>query len=474
MGIMWTDIDRYVERHHMLEKTDQVVIGLSGGADSICLARYFLYLRENGGPRLAAVHVNHMLRGEEAERDQEFVRQFCEQWNLPLYIFREDVRQISIRDKVTLEEAGRRVRYACFRKVPEGEKEDICVRVAVAHHADDLAETMIFRMIRGTGPKGLVGIRPVQGDIIRPLLGIRKEKIYELLDGLEQDYVEDSTNKSTEYSRNYIRRRILSDMERINPNAVEHLCSLARQEADLLSYVEPQVESICGSLIRETKEGFEINVNDFLCMEKYVRQEVARRLLFLASGREKDIGCVHVEQLLKLIENGEGKQNDFPYAVSAVRRGFKLVLSKKRETDSEGGIPASLEIILPEYEAGKKWNVPVGGDGILFMKYEPYCGQQIVKKDCEKYFDYDTIKYKLFLRTRLKGDFFVFNDKGGHKRLNRYFIDNKIPREQRDRQLLLAEGSHIIWILGGRISEACRITPETKRMLVIAFRRRKK
>jgi tRNA(Ile)-lysidine synthase len=337
----------------------------------------------------------------------------------------------------------------------------------VAHHADDLAETVLFRMIRGTGPEGLIGMRPVRGKIIRPLLALGKEDIYRHLAALGQDYVEDSSNRESDYSRNFIRHHILPDMKKLNPRATDHIYSLSQQLAGLFEYIGPEVSALCDSLIFKTGDGFGIRVCDLSGLSDYAKGEVARKLLFMTAGSEKDIGNVHVEQLLSLADKADGKQNDFPYGVVAVRKRGCLLLSRGKETCTSLR-ENPLEIPLPEFEEGKSFSVPLDEQRVLDFSYEVWKGQQIPKRDCIKYFDYDTIKVKLLcLRTRLSGDYFVFDEQGRHKRLSRYFIDSRIPAEDRDRQLLLAEGSHIIWILSGRISWACRITPDTRRVLVV-------
>ncbi len=468
---MWSTIEEFVKRHQMLDGVDKVVIGLSGGADSVCLARYLLRIRERGGPDLIAVHVNHMLREQEAERDQEFVRNFCETWKIPLFVYQENVKAFSREHKLSLEEAGRTIRYECFKKTMDAEG-DTTMKLALAHHADDLAETMIFRMIRGTGPMGLVAMRPVAGDRIRPLLCVEKEHILNILKRLGQDYVEDSTNLDVEYSRNYIRHRILPDMKKINPQTVRHLCSLSEQEAALLSGIQPDIDRICKSLIKKTEEGYELPLPRLQKLNEYASMEVLRKMICLSSEQERDIGVVHVRQLQKLSGCPDGKKIDLPYGITARRREDKLIIGKK-----DVQIPGKREafnpkvIKLPEFEAGRQWLAYENSELTLTLRYDFREGQQIIKRDCEKYFDYDTINHNLTLRTRQEGDYFVFDGQGRRKRLNRYFIDNKIPMDQRDRQLLLTQDSHVLWILGARISEACKVTEKTRRILTVTVSR---
>ena len=461
----------------MFDHADHVVVGLSGGADSVCLARYLIRLRDRGSPEVTAVHVNHMLRGPEADRDEAFVRDFCRTWDIPLDIYREDVGSVSAEDRISLEDAGRKVRYACFRRTMDRLRPAGKVCLCLAHHADDLAETMLFRMIRGTGPAGLVGIRPVQGEILRPFLAVRKSRILEILACLGQDYVVDASNEDLKISRNYLRHRILPGMEEVNPRACEHMAALSGQMADLMDFASERIDDLSASLVFEHENCYEIEPAAFLALPAFARQELARRLLFLASGHEKDIGSIHVKQLLLLAGKEEGKQNDFPYGVVAYRReGSLLVYKGGRERKMHGhpedgkadsGLVA--EVLLPEYRPGRAWVLELPGPARLSIRYEDFYGQQIVKRDCVKYFDYDKIKCNLCVRTRQKGDFFVYDDQGRHKRLSRYFIDRKIPADERDRKLLLCDGSHVLWVFGERISRDCRITQDTKRMIVFLY-----
>ena len=485
---MWTKIDRCIAAHDMLKETDRLVLGLSGGADSLCLACYFLQLRDKGGPELHAVHVNHLLRGDESERDQAFVERFCRERHLPLTVFRKNVEEESRKSGESLEEAGRRIRYACFKEImdsyPDGR-----VRLAVAHHADDQAETVLFRLIRGTGPAGLVGIRPVKGRIIRPLFNLRREEILKILARLGQEYVTDSSNGDCYYSRNDIRLSLLPKMEQMNPRAADHLCRLAGQIDDLLAYVEPGLAQLAEDMINETEDGWEIRTKSLLSLPAYARTEILRRALCLAAGYEKDIGSVHVRQLLDLAGKKEGKENAFPYNVTAVRKGDRLILCRnlpakksasgcrlKASVLDEGGRTGTdaaagclLRIKLPPYKAGTRWTAALPGNRCLHFSYEDYQGGPIAKSDCMERFDYDTIKDDIYIRTRREGDYFVFDQQGRRKRLSRYFIDARIPADERDRRLLLAEGSHVIWIPGGRISEAYKIKPVTERMLVVSL-----
>ena len=173
-----------MKKWKMVQEGDSILLGISGGADSVCLARYFLARREALSLKLYAVHINHMLRGEEAKRDEEFVQDFCHKWNLSLNVEYRNIKEESRQKKCSEEEAGRIARYECFEKYA---KEYHCGKIAVAHHQNDAAETILFRMLRGTGPQGMAGILPVNGKIIRPFLCLSREEIMDILQNIGQN-----------------------------------------------------------------------------------------------------------------------------------------------------------------------------------------------------------------------------------------------------------------------------------------------
>ena len=520
----WERVDSFVRQWKMVKEGDAILLGISGGADSICLARYFLARRETFSLKLYAVHINHMLRGEEAKRDEEFVRDFCREWNLPLNVEYRNIKEESRRKKCSEEEAGRIARYECFEKYAA---EYHCEKIAVAHHQNDAAETILFRMLRGTGAQGMAGILPVNGKIVRPFLCLDREEITDILQNTGQDYVNDSTNKSEEYSRNYIRHRILPEMEHVNQKATAHISELGMQMQELLAYITPRMEKLYEDQVTENEQGeLFLSESAFARMSLFEQKEMLRRMLFEISGHRKDISLVHVEQLLALMANKEGKQQNCPYGVLARKGKDGLLLMKLSDAEQDAHKRRNREKNKRDYSEtekiftkdmnGKKENgdcleskksnnrlenkmqpiyismsseskieetillsyagyLQISGEKARFTdKLEvhfsilPWNGGKVAKRDCVKYFDYDKMKCKPCLRTRDTGDYFIMDKEGRRKSLGRYFIDTKIPASDRDGQLLLADGSHIMWIIGGRISEFYKVSSETKRVLKVS------
>jgi len=328
------------------------------------------------------------------------------------------------------------------------------------------------------------------------------------LDDIGQNYVDDSTNTNEEYSRNYIRHRILPEMEHVNQKAAAHISELGMQMQELLAYVTPQMEKLYNENVIANEQGeLFLAEKTFSVMSLFEQKEMMRRMLFEISGHRKDISLIHVEQLLALMANKEGKQQNCPYGVLAkrVRDGLLLMklstdvtfsdknkqkdgqqksdeqnlenLNKKNKkcgNHSEDKMQPVYLQLTAESEESKAEETIVLSNETLLQKFTihfsilPWNGGKVAKRDCVKYFDYDKMKCKPCLRTRDTGDYFIMDKEGRRKSLGRYFIDTKIPASDRDGQLLLADGSHIMWIIGGRISEFYKVSSETKRVLRVS------
>lgn len=485
---MWKNINDYVEKHHMLSDGDRILIGLSGGADSILLARYLLEQRKQKEISLYAVHVNHLLRGEEADRDEQFVVEFCEEWQIPCRIIKRDVRQFALEQKCSEEEAGRMIRYEAFAELSQ---EWGCNKIALAHHGTDLTETMIFRMIRGTGPEGIPGILPNYDHKIRPLLFLEKEQILTMLSQLKQAFVEDSSNGQTVYTRNYIRHEILPRMKKVNQNVVDHFVQLSEQMREQNDYVREQMDHLYEKYHIEEYDviyGVRLPLPWLRSCQNFVKKEMLRRMLFQVAGYRKDIGALHVELLLQLLDRKVGRSLNLPYKVLAVLEEEYLYLVQasnleelknktigKYETmetyDSfsvsveklESGETISLMLVQPDRFTGAKREV------CYTLQLVSDVSEKNLKKQCENYLDYDKIKGSLCFRKRRSGDYLIMNQDGRKKKLNRYMIDEKIPATLRDEIYFLCHEDHVLWIPQGRISESCKVTGESQRILKILF-----
>ena len=228
----------YMKQQQINLNGEKVIIGLSGGMDSVCL----FHILKDLGVSLEAVHVNHQIRGEEAKRDEQFVKNLCARYNIPFHGYRYDVPKISREKHLSEEEAGRMVRKEAFARVM---KEQGAGYVALAHHGNDRAETFLFHLSRGTGVKGLGSMKPVQGTIIRPLLWAERKEIEQYVQEKGYEFVEDATNSQTEYTRNKIRHEIIPALEEINPRCIPHICGAAEKLSAVSAYIDREAEKLC-------------------------------------------------------------------------------------------------------------------------------------------------------------------------------------------------------------------------------------
>ena len=456
----------------MLTCGDRVIAGVSGGADSVCLFLMLLELREKIGFDLIAVHVHHGLRGEAADQDQQFVEALCEQHRIQLEIFRVNLESIAKKRKQSLEEAGRMVRREAFDSVCKkygGNK------IALAHHQNDNAETLLWNLSRGTGLDGLGGIRPVNGKFIRPLLCMNREEIEEYLAKRKQSYCIDETNAGTDYTRNKLRHLVLPILEeQVNSAAVRHMNETMEQIWELQEYMQEQVEAAYQECVQEHFEKacwIQIQQKSFETFPELIKKMVIRKGMEQVGGKKRNLSHKHVDVMMELMNKQVGRTLDLPYEMHA-KRNYEGIRLEKQRTYSFGE-EKKAEIMQ---ECMSELNIP--GETILadrnlklrckiLEKPKNLSIKDIPQKIYTKWFDYGIIKSSLYIRTRQAGDTIVIDEKGHQKKLKNWFVDEKIPKEVRDSQLLLAENNEILWVLGHRMSQAYQVKQSTKWILQI-------
>lgn len=433
----------YIEKYNMIEAGSQVIVGISGGGDSVCLLFLLSRYQKKKFFHLQGVHVNHGIRGQEALRDQEYARELCERLGVPFTVYTYSVPDIANREKRSLEETGRMVRRRAFaQKAAElGGK----TAIALAHHENDNAETVLHNLIRGTKVAGLGGIRPIQRSeegisYIRPLLKVTREEIEAYLKQQQIPWMTDSSNEEIVYTRNRIRHKILPEMEKINPRAVSHITQAADTFLAIEEYLRGQADRLYREYVEKKENGYWIQKELFL--EKELMQSyVVRMVLEQVAGKKQDLTAAHVESILSLGRGRTGASVSLPGGVLASQVYGNLLIR----------VPAAGELPLKELEFE------------VFL----WENQQIPEKTYTKWFDYDKIKSSLEIRRRKPGDFLTVTEAGGTKKLKDYMIDCKIPREERENLTLLADGSHILWIVGYRISQYYKVTSQTKTVLKV-------
>lgn len=476
-----------MSRQKMIDPGDLVVAGISGGADSVCLLALLAKSRARLGFSLTAVHVEHGIRGEESLQDATFVEALCREWQIDCRIFKVDAKARAREEKESLEEAARYVRYDAFRRVSRELAEEhglaeAQVKIAVAHNQNDQAETVLMNLARGSGLKGLCGMRPVRGQIIRPLLDTSRDQIEQWLLKQDMGYCTDQTNRELEYTRNRLRLVGVPWLCReVNREAVTHIAATAGCLQRAEEYIGKQAKALFLRCIREsgqkipgqkqagkTFDEVKLLLPEFLeaeeILQEYVLQLAIQRAL--GDGGLKNFGMVHIEALKELAGKPRGRRLDLPGGLLALRQYDELVL-RRMEGKSTGEGPEKEE--AAEIVAFPESGVYHWRERKIFLSYEKPLEniQGFPEKKYTKWLACDTISHILCVRTRRAGDYLVINSQGGRKKLKDYFIDEKIPREQRDQILLVASGSHILWVVGYRLSWDARVTENTEKIAKI-------
>lgn len=479
----------YVEKFHMIEPGDDVLVACSGGADSLALLLFLWEQSRCLDFRIKAVHVEHGIRGGESLSDAEFVRHFCEKRQIPCAVISVDAVSYARDKHLGLEEAARILRYSVLEeealrlrgdgiqpKYSSDTEVKPTVKIALAHHQEDNAETILFQLVRGSGLLGMCGIAPVrqEGNLcyIRPFLCCSRGEIEQYLSDAGESFCVDSTNGDQGYSRNRIRSQIIPQLQEINHRAVEHMNRTASQLTEVWDYLNCETRRVLEEQVTRTQKGAFISASYLQSIHPCLQHAVVMELLAEVAGRRKDLTATHVQSALDLMSGQSGRRVFLPYQVTVTLEYDRLIFSRgERE---ENGICMEIpgKFLGSLRENGDNREVLLGTKGErLILQVLPYSGmrEEIEKKTYTKTFDYDMIKFGFCVRNRREGDYLVLDCHGHRKKLSNYFIDEKIPASQRDSCVLLTRGSEIFWHVGGRIGENYKVTDDTRWILKITY-----
>ena len=469
----------------MLQAHDRVVAGVSGGADSVCLLFLLLEWQKICPIDIAVVHVNHGIRAEAGE-DARYVEQLCKARGIPFFLTRADVRDRARLEKISEEEAGRRTRYETFEQAAEDWG---ATKIAVAHNSNDRSETQLFHLFRGSGIRGLASILPVRDNIIRPILCLERWEIEDFLTQQGIAYCKDVTNDEDDYTRNRIRHHILPYAEQnIARGCVAHMNRTAELLAETEEYLELQTNAAAGQCIR--REGDEastvhIGVEPFLALHPVIRKRLLYEEVKKLSPGQKDITYQHIAELLTLFTQEGNRTICLPFGIRG-RRQYEQVLLTIPATQTTNAADSGMQTAVtplwqqdPEMVPGQTKTAECALGTLEYSVWEAPGGheknQEVPTNQYTKWFDYDKIKKCPMIRTRQTGDYLTIADgRGGmiRKSLKNYFVDQKIPRKERDRLPILAEDDHVLWVVGYRISEYYKVTENTKRILKVQLIRK--
>lgn len=436
-----------IEKYGMLKKGDSVTVALSGGADSMCLLNIMLFLKDEIGFRLYAAHINHGIRGEEADRDSEFVAEYCNKNNIILHSCKLDVPGISSKTGEGLEECGRRLRYEYLRKIAYGGL------VATAHNLNDRTETFIFNFTRGAGLNGLCSIPPVRDDIIRPLIDCSREEIEEYCRNNTIPFVTDSTNRDVKYTRNRIRHNVIPQLKSIN-NSFE---AAALRCFESINSDNEFLDSLAESVYVKSFTDERYNTVFIKNEPLPIKNRVISKIIKKRTGTIPDRDTIY--KISELIETGGRTEIINDVAVS-VQNGF---LSFPEKIKSEKWIF--------ECKSGENSLLGAKIDVISFNKKSTN-NTYITQNDYIKYsIDNDKIIGKAFFRSRADGDSFRPYGRNCTKTLRKLFNEKHIPPEKRNNIIVCCDEKGIIFVEGFGIDERFAVTDSTANILSFIIRR---
>ncbi|WP_455963800.1 tRNA lysidine(34) synthetase TilS [Bacteroides bouchesdurhonensis] len=415
---------RYIEKEQLFSQNSKILVALSGGADSVALLRILHSL----GYECEAAHCNFHLRGKESDRDEMFVRQLCQQYNIPLHITDFDTTRYAEEKHISIEMAARELRYEWFEK-----KRIECHanRIAVAHHQDDSIETMLLNLIRGTGITGLLGIRPINGYIVRPLLCVSRKEIVCYLQSIGQEYVTDSTNLEDEYTRNKIRLHLLPLMQEINPAIKNSLITTGNHLNDVATIYNKSISEAKARVI--TSEGILISA---------ILQEPSPETVLFEILHPLGFNPAQIKDIYHSLDGQSGKQFSSKEWKVIKDRDF-LLLEKIRPERKD---TPSFQLIREESEYTTDFQIP--------HEKEVAC------------FDADKLSGTITLRRCQTGDTFIPFGMKGKKKVSDYLTDRKFSISQKERQWVLCCNEQIAWLIGERTDNRFRIDENTRRVVI--------
>ena len=435
--VMHRKVRKYIERNNLLEEGSKVIVALSGGADSVAL----LHVLKRLDYRPTAVHCNFHLRGEESMRDEQFVRELCRRLDVKLHVADFDTKGHAAKEKISIEMAARELRYTLFEKIRAEEKASA---IAVAHHKDDTAETILLNLIRGTGIKGMHGIQARNGNIIRPLLCVRRDEVTEYLGTIGESYVTDSSNLSCDYTRNRIRLEIIPMMRMINPSIVDTLAENAIRFAEAEKIYSRGIEE---GKSRTIKDGT-IDTTALLAEPSPLSllHEILSPLGFNGTQSEDIIANI----------NGESGREYRSTTHTVTKDRDRLLVAPNataEATDSPLPVPGSL--VTPY--------------GRVTAETAPFDGT-IIKKCNTAMLDSSKLRQPLRVRNTKECDRFRPFGMKGSKLVSDYLTDSKIPLPEKRRQLVVVDADdRIVWLVNRRTDARHAITASTTNIIKLTW-----
>jgi tRNA(Ile)-lysidine synthase len=447
-------IIRFIEEYELIEHGDKILVALSGGPDSVFLLNFLLKYKRKYGIEIGAMHVNHMIRGEEADRDEKFCKNLCLKLGVVYHTVKRNVPSFAMANKISIEEAARKIRYEELAKVKKKFSYD---KIATAHNCSDNAETIFLNLIKGTGLKGLSGIPIRRENIIRPILSITKDEILKYLEKNNVHYLIDKTNLSNIYQRNFIRNELFPQLKKhLNPKIEQTLFKSSLVIKKQSAVLHSAINIISEHVVTKKKDKLEINIDELSSIDKSLWGDVIK--YSVERNFKVQLSSNDCSKVISLFAKQIGKSISISNGLSAMRERSKVIVYIKTEQKKSPHVEIKIAGI------GKI------NDNEIMISYVDETPAAYSKNKNFEYIDADKVTNKFILRYWKDGDRFYPLGLKGSKKVSDFLNDQKVSVFEKRKQLVLTNNKKIVWVVGHRIDNRFKITDKTRKVLQLCLK----
>ena len=445
---------KFIEEKNLIAKGDKILVALSGGPDSVFLLRFLKKYERKFRIELSAIHINHMIRGKSANEDEEFCRELSLNLGVKFFSLRRNVKNLSKKKKISIEETARIIRYAEFDKAVRKFGID---KLATAHNCSDNAETVLLNLIKGTGLKGISGIPVKRGYIIRPILNLKKDEIVEYLNMHRIEFRTDESNLSSNYERNFLRLNVIPLIkERLNPDLESSLLSSSEIFRNVSTYIDKKIGFEAEKLFEPSEHELKINSASFKKVDDGLKSYILKSAIeekFNVQLEFKDF-----KNIINLVKKEPGKKINLSNNLTAFNERESTIISRMKPEEEFKPVDISAG---DEIETGGK---------IFSIRLSEEIPGKFFRNKLKEYISADKLNENFVLRRWKTGDRFIPFGFKGSKKISDFLNEQKIPSSKKKEQLVLTYRGQIVWVLGLRLDDRFKITNNTKKVLELCLK----
>ncbi len=445
---------RFIKENKLLCEGEKILAALSGGADSVFLLHFLNKYKKKFKIEIGAAHLNHLLRGKDSERDEQFCKAVCFELSVPIYVYRRNVKAYSKKNKISLEAAGRKIRYSFFEKIS---KEKGYNKIVTAHNADDNAETVLLNLIKGTGLKGISGIPVKRKNIVRPILSLTKKEILDYLEENKFEFRVDESNLTNDFERNFIRNEIVPGIiKNLNPNLFNSVLTTSLNLQRLNLWISGIVNDVKKDVSIKQKKSVFIPITLIKKYNEFIISYAVKEIIDENFSVKLESG--DIKKLLSLIKKQAGKSEELSQNLIALKERNEIIVKEK--------LTHKISDIY-KINVGSKMKL----DGKVFSIDETHISRIKISKDKNtEYVSAEGLDKDFIIRKWKPGDKFFPLGMKGTKKISDYLNDIKMNSFEKSEQLVLENCGRIIWVIGKRLDDRFKLTPKSKKVFKLCLK----